>query len=208
MKLVNSIFNSKCFLIFFLGIVFTVNTYANENDSLAINSLDITKSNINFTHFDDYNEITCVGKILNKSNIPIKEVVFQVQYFNATGDLIDTVTGYEYSYIVPPKEEIAFRVSGTSARSLNEDYTSHKVIVTSAKQDLPSTKKRKNFIIELMISWGPMFLLIAVWIFFIRKFQGKNSPQKKIIVIQEKQYELIKAQNELFADLIETIKNK
>jgi len=209
MKLLSSKFYAKFLLTLFITIVLSSIVNATENDNFAIESLEITKSSINFTPYDDYNEITCVGKVANKSDIAIKEVVFQVQYFNSANELVDTVNGYEYSYVVPPKEEIAFRVSGTAARKLSEDYASHKVIITSAKKDLPSSsKKRNNFIIELLISWGPMLLLITVWIFFMRKYQGKNSPQKKIIGIQEKQYELIKKQNELFSELIETIKNK
>ena len=208
MKLSKPIFNLKLLLIFILGIIISFNVCANESNSLAIKSLDITSSNINFTKRGNYNEITCVGKVANKLNIPIKEVVFQVQYFNDSGDLVDSVTGYDDSYIVPANGEIAFRVSDTASRSLKEDYVSHKVIITSAKQDLPSAKNKRNFIIELLISWGPMLILIAVWLFCIRKYHGKNSPQNRIIEIQEKQYELIKKQNELFADLIEVIKNK
>lgn len=209
MKLSSFKFNVNCYLIIIITILISSNVNAIENSSFAVQSLEITKSSINFTPYDDYNEITCVGKIKNKSDVAINEVVFQVQYFNSENELIDTVTGHDYSFIVPPKEEIAFRVSDTAARKLSKDYASHKVIITSAKQDLPtSSKKKNNFIIELLISWGPMLLLIAVWIFFMRKYQGKNSPQKKIIGIQEKQYEAIKKQNELFSELIETIKNK
>jgi ATP-dependent Zn protease len=204
-------FGSKSILILLLTTMLTfsahVGTRAHAYDDTAPDLLHITDSTITFNTYDNYNEITCVGNIENTSNVPISEIVFQVQYFNATGNLIDTVTGYDYSYVVPAKQVIAFRVNDTAARTNSEEYVSHQVIITSAKQERPS-KTNNKFMTNLLISWGPILLLIAVWLFILRKYQGKNSPQKKILELQKQHYELIEKQNELFSELIETIKNK
>ncbi len=109
--------------------------------------------------------------------------------------------------VVPAHDKITFRVRGGADREINE-YKTHKVRITSAKPISCnySSKKKKSALLELFISWTPMLLLIAVWIFFMRKYQGKNSPQKRIIELQKRQCELIEKQNTLFEKLVDAVK--
>ena len=174
-------------------------------------SLTILNSKINHSAGKDEGcgYVSCIGHLKNNSDVTWEELVFEIQFFNSQNELIDTFTEYTYGMVVPPNEEIAFRIKDGADKN-PEEYHSHKVRITSAKQVHQYTSgnsKRKTFI-RIMISWAPMLLLIAVWIFFMRKYQGKNSPQEKIVTTQEKQISLIENQNKLFEELIEVIKNK
>lgn len=172
-------------------------------------SLSITSSKLHHSKVKDHNYISCIGKLKNKSNITWEEPVIEVQFFNSNNELVDTFTEYIYGMAVPANDEIAFRIKEGADKNI-EEYKTHKVRVTSAQQVVKyrPKKSKSNIFTQVLISSTPILLLIVVWIFLMRKYHGKNSPQNKIIEIQEKNYELIKHQNELFEKLTETIKNK
>ncbi len=172
-------------------------------------SLSITGSELHHSEFKGYNYISCIGKLKNSSNTPWEELVLEVQFFNSNNELVDTFTEYIYGTVVPAKDYAAFRIRDVADKNIKE-YQNHKVRVTSARPVIKykRTKSKSKTFTKIFISWFPMLLLIAVWIFFIRKYQGKNSPQKKIIELQEKQYLLIEDQNLLFEKLIKAIKDK
>jgi hypothetical protein len=48
---------------------------------------------------------------------------------------------------------------------------------------------------KLLISSFPILLLIAVWIFFMRRAGGKNSPQNRSLDLIDKQNEMIEKQS-------------
>lgn len=178
-------------------------------------SLKIVDSKIHYsTNKNEANLISCIGTLENLSNKSWNELVFEVQYFNSENQLIDTTSEYDYSITIPAHDTIAFRVTGHAIHEAS-DYQAHKVRITSAtpesRNDPASSKskrKRISVFIDILISWTPMLILIAVWIFFMRKYQGKKSPQRKILELQEKQCKLVEQQNALFEKLIEAIKNK
>ncbi len=163
----------------------------------------------NHSKVNEYGYVSCIGYVLNNSNVTWEALTFEVQFFNSKGELIDTFTENIYDLVIPPNEKIAFRIKNEADKSI-EQYQSFKVRITSAQQMTRSKPKNtnKNTIKEIIISWLPMLLLIGVWIFFMIKLGGNKSPQKKIIEIHEKQYLLIEEQNKLFEKLINTIKEK
>lgn len=178
-------------------------------------SLTIVDSKIHYSaNKNEAHLISCIGTVENHSNKSWNELVFEVQYFNSEDQLIDTTSEYDYSIVIPAHDTIAFRVTGHAIHEASE-YQTHKVRITSATPEscndpAPSKSKRKriNIFIDILISWTPMLILIAVWIFFMRKYQGKKSPQRKILELQEKQCKLVEQQNALFEKLIEVIENK
>ena len=188
-----------------ISVATTQTTETDFEDDLAV-----TETKVNYSKVEGYGYISCIGKIQNKSNVKYDELVFEVQFFNSNNELIDTITEYNYDLVVPADDEIAFRVKGGADKDKSE-YQNHQVKITSARPIVPYTSKKSftnNTIVKILISWGPMLLLIAVWIFFMKKQQGKGSPQKKIIEIQEKQCLLVEEQNKLFQQLIEVIDKK
>ncbi|HXH71906.1 MAG TPA: ATP-dependent zinc metalloprotease FtsH [Mariprofundaceae bacterium] len=71
------------------------------------------------------------------------------QYRDATGNLKN------YDVLVPPEDPTL------SKRLLDQ----HVVVSVKEKEEMP-------FFLSVLISWFPMLLLIAVWVFFMRQMQG------------------------------------
>ena len=57
-------------------------------------------------------------------------------------------------------------------------------------------REEQGMLTTLLLSWAPMLLLIAVWIFFIRRYSGRKSPQAKLVANSDLQ---VKATQELAA---------
>ena len=47
-----------------------------------------------------------------------------------------------------------------------------------------------ELLIQLLISSFPILLLIAVWIYFIRKMSGKENPQQQHLEVAQKNLEV------------------
>jgi len=41
--------------------------------------------------------------------------------------------------------------------------------------------------VDMLVSWAPMILLIGVWVFIMRKYAGKNSPQRLSLALMDRQ---------------------
>ena len=171
---------------------------------------DITISNTTF-HFSEGERcsyISCIGQIENNSDETYENLVIEVNYFNNNGDLIDTITDELYASVLGPYKTITFRVRDSADKSADQ-YSKHSVKLTSADKmcvdDYENTSDFKGLFWRLFISWGPMFLLIAVWIFFILRLRSKKSPQGQSLALLSKQLELLEEQNSLFSKLINSI---
>ena len=193
-----------------LTLFFSINAIASSSKPSFQDSLKIVESKFHYSSKkDEYNFVTCLGTVENNSDKSWDEIVFQVQYFNSQNELIDTATDYNYSMVVPANDKITFRIRAGADRG-QEEYKTHKIRITSAKLASCNSvkRKKKSAFMEILISWTPMLILIAVWIFFMRKYQGKNSPQKKIIEIQERQCKLVQEQNILFEKLVGAVNKR
>ncbi len=204
-----------CFIVsaIFSILVYTSTVFAEGAESPNFQkSLKITDSKIHFSSGESSNFVSCMGTIQNSSTLVWEELVIEVQYYNKENDLIDTITEYNYGLVVPANDAATFRIRDTADKNESE-YYSHKVRITSARTDSytpPRTQPRRTKskpLTQILISWTPMLILIAVWIIFMRKYSGKNSPQRATMGILKDQVELIKEQNSLFKNLIEVIAN-
>jgi ATP-dependent Zn protease len=172
--------------------------------------LEIIAPTLSYSANADGNVITTMGSLKNSSANCLEHITIEVNYFDAQNTLIDTVTDSVYATIAPPKDQVSFRVSGT-ARMPKEAYASQKVRVLFAEPRVSrqAQKKEENsFFVDLFVSWFPMLLLIALWIFFMQRMQTKNSPQGKQLEIFEKQNAILEAQNALLARIANAVENK
>jgi hypothetical protein len=76
--------------------------------------------------------ISVVGTLRNNGDIPVKDIFVEVRYFDAAGMLIDTEGAEQYSLVIPPAAEVAFRVRSQPARA-RADYASHRVTIVTAR---------------------------------------------------------------------------
>ena len=101
--------------------------------------------------------------------------------------MIDSATQELYSMIIPPGESVSFSIK-SDASGEEKEYASHVVKVLSAEAKLKCNKssKKENPILRLLISLGPILLLIFVWLFIARKYNNKNSyPAQSVALLKE-----------------------
>lgn len=75
--------------------------------------------------------VVVVGKVKNASQVDWKDVRFQVEFFNAKGQLFDTGQQEAYTYRLPAGQESPFKVS-FRRQFPEKEYANHKVSVVSA----------------------------------------------------------------------------
>ncbi len=204
-------------LLFFSTALLTIANAVPKEANLQ-KSLSIADSKINYTTYDGYNSISCIGTIENHSNVKWLYPVIEVQFFNSNNELIDTITDRQYNMVVPANDSVAFRLDGQPDKAKSE-YVSHQVRITSAEQVKKCKSKSKKKFSDVLLTLLPAFLIIFFFTRYSKISQGKNSPQNRIIENQEKsnklieeqhkmQNKLMEEQNKLLSDIADAIKNK
>jgi len=149
--------------------------------------------------------VTTLGSLKNSSGSCVEDIVIEVKYFDAKNTHIDTVTQAVYGLVVRPAQEVSFRVRDSAAKP-KEAYASQTARVVSAEVRGGSHNKKPPSIwatiTDLLISWGPMLLLMGVWNYFLRKMRAKDSPQARSLALIEQQNALFDSQNKLLERLI------
>lgn len=153
--------------------------------------------------------VTTLGALKNASSDCLDSIVVEVKYFDSKKTLIDTVTQPLYGVVVPPKQEVAFRVRDAAAQP-KESYATQAVRVVSA--DVRGTRNAKqpanSPFVDFLVSWGPMLLLIGVWIFFMQRMKRKDSPQGKTLAMFEQQNAILEAQNGILSRIAAAAEGK
>lgn len=153
--------------------------------------------------------VTTLGALKNSSADCLEKVVVEIKYFDTKRTLIDTVTQPLYGVVVPAKQEAAFRVRDDAAQS-KDAYATQSVRVVSAEvRGSRNTKQPASSpFVDFLVSWGPMFLLIGVWIFFMQRMKRKDSPQSRTLAMFERQNAILEAQNSLLARIATAAEGK
>jgi len=166
----------------------------------ASDVLKVSDTVFNYSQEEGRNVITTIGTIQNTSTARAEELVMEVRYFDKNKGLVDSVTQPLFGVVVPPGQQVSFRVRD-SADKPRAAYSSSVARVVSAEQQAPSQSRGKSnssFLTDILISWGPMLLLIGVWIYFMKRVNRKDSPQQKTI-------DLIQEQNSTLARQLEVL---
>lgn len=184
---------ARTFLITLLLIFFSLPLQAvNDEDVNAdLTKLNITDSSLSYSETDGKRSVTILGTLKNTNPFPVDELIIEARFFDAQKKLVDVITQPLYQAIVPISKEVAFRLKG-SADKLKDSYDTYNVQVVYAEQHFVNQpNKRRGFWTELLISLLPLLLLILVYIFYMRKCMGRNSPQMKMIPLIERQIDIL-----------------
>jgi hypothetical protein len=92
----------------------------------------VQDSKIHYAKEGDNNFVSTIGTIKNNSDKKWKELRIEVQYFNQSGALIDTQSYSDYSLVLLPNTEQAFRVREPADKP-EAEYASHKVFIRDAR---------------------------------------------------------------------------
>ena len=154
----------------------------------ASKDLTVTNSSFRFIQDKDERSILTVGTLKNTSTVCIDNIQLEVRYFDAKGDMSDTVTRKLYQVEAPPQGEVGFRIHSDAAR-LKDAYVTQQVrIIATGTPSAPKKEKNqdeRSLLVDLLVSWGPMLLLIGVWMFYMRK----ASPMNRLIIEQNRLFE-------------------
>jgi ATP-dependent Zn protease len=186
-----------CFIIIIYG-TSTVHGAISESPKLQV-----IQSSISFVQHNSVTYVTSIGKIKNNTDYNISDIVLEAQFFDGQKNLIDVASENLYYVNVSPHDEIAFKLQ-TTAATRNDDYSSQSVRVIGMTEEKPCTssgtnqsRSKKNVWLNMLINWFPLLLLLALWMLFMRRYAGKNSPQHKTINLIEEQNSLFTHQNKL-----------
>lgn len=197
---------NKITIYFFLIICLAIPNLFASNEFK--DSIVIQNSKFSYSNNEKCSYINCIGELANLGEDTYQYITLQIQYFNEKDEIIDTVTEQLYDHVLMPKETISFKVSDRADKS-SEQYITHKVKVTYADEKYVKKYepvKKKSWILDILISWGPMLLLIFVWIFIMYRYnRNKKSPHFQSVEAMKKRNELVEYQNKLFEKLIKTI---
>ena len=108
-----------------------------ENNSIydPVEVLSITESTFQFKEASCGEQVVVLGKITNSGENPLTDIVFDIEFFDESGKLVDTISDTEFDLVIPPGSKKSFKVIGKSGANENI-YSSHKVSVAKAEPDI------------------------------------------------------------------------
>lgn len=141
--------------------------------------------------------VTVLGTLKNTTGKRIENLVIEAKLTDASGKVIDVLSERVYGLVVPAGQDVAFRLQAPAAAG-PDAYAGARARVVSAEAHAPFTpraaKSVPHPVIDLLVSWGPMILLIAVWLFMMRRYSGKGSTQDKMLAAIGEQNTLLARQ--------------
>lgn len=141
--------------------------------------------------------VTVLGTFKNTTESKIDNLVVEAKLTDTGGKVIDVLSQPIYGLVVPAGQQVAFRLQGPAAAAQGA-YVGVEARVVSAEAHTSSIPRldqpETNRFVDFLVSWGPMLLLIAVWIFLARKYSGKGSTQDKMLAAINEQNALLAKQ--------------
>jgi ATP-dependent Zn protease len=148
------------------------------------NSVQVVETSVSTSKADGPLFVTVFGSFKNTTPNKIDNLVVEAKLTNSNGKVIDVLTQPVYGIVVPASQQVAFRLQGPAAATQGA-YSGVQVRVTSGESHPPrDTRPAKSDAtpwLDFLISWGPMLLLVLVWIFLARKYNGKGSVQHRML---------------------------
>lgn len=195
MKIFSNLRRSRFWCLSLILFALATSTYAQDKGD---SKTEIIEPQLSLHEHESSLYAITIGKIRNKTEYTLEDLVIEVRYFDSSGKLIDVVVEQQYSISIPPNDEIAFKVQ-TLAAAPESKYASQSVRIVSAQEDIPcpghSNADAENPWMQSLARWWPFLLMITIWIALSRVNGGKNSPQQRLAGQMDRQIELVEAQN-------------
>ena len=142
--------------------------------------------------------VTVIGELKNTTAERIDNLVLEAKLTDSSGKTIDVLSESMYGLVVPAGEQVSFRLQGAAATT-QATYANAQVRVVSAeghsRSNKQSSSESNSQLREIAVSWGPMVLLVLVWFFLARKYNGKGSNQDKMLTAINEQNALLTRQS-------------
>lgn len=141
--------------------------------------------------------VTVLGTLRNQHGERVENLMLEARLTDASGKVVDVLSQPLYGLVVPASGQIAFRLQGSAAVNAAV-YAGVKARVVSAESHAglvsPSHHGNAERNWNIAVAWGPMLLLIAVWILLARRYNGKGSTQDKLLDAMGEQNALLARQ--------------
>ena len=157
--------------------------------------LEVKVSSMDVSTDAGHRMVTTLGSITNPSSNCFRNVVLELQYFDAARNHIDTVVEPVEGLMVSAGETVEFRVREPASREATNYATQSVRLVDADVVWVKSQPAPGNPLLDMLISWAPMLLLIGVWVYFIRKQSSTKSIQSRMFAVMEKQLEVAQEQS-------------
>lgn len=183
-----------------LALALSINALAcNDHDLLHPDvALKVISSSVSTVKAQGPMLVTVIGELKNTTDEKIDNLILEAKLTDSDGKVIDVLSESIYGLVVPAGEQVSFRLQGAAATT-QATYANAQVRVVSAESHSRSTKQSssesKSQLRELAVSWGPMVLLVLVWLFLVRKYNGKGSNQDKLLTAINEQNALLTRQS-------------
>ncbi|RMX09200.1 hypothetical protein EBQ34_13870 [Vandammella animalimorsus] len=133
--------------------------------------------------------LTALGKATNTSEQALEDPVFEAQFFDAQGKLIDAFNDVTYGLKLLPGQDMMVSLSGR-ARYEAERYASAQIRLISGAFTEPGSGQyapafSQTVWMRLLLNWGPMLLLIGVWLWLVRRSGGWSYSRDLLASVQE-----------------------
>ena len=169
----------------------------NDHDLEDPSAVQILHPTVSTSKSDGPVVLTVLGTFKNTTPTKVDNLVVEAKLTDAQGKVIDVLSQPVYGVAVPAGQEVAFRVQGQAAAS-QSSYAGVQVRVTSGEAHLAKPTRQpsqeKSAWLDVLLSWGPMLLLILVWVFLARRYSGKGSTQDKMLAAVNDQNALLARQ--------------
>ena len=145
-----------------------------ENPGAAVKVVD---AKIVLRETDKSVYVTVLGSLKNETNQPVRSITVEAKLLDAQGQVVDVLTRYLDDIIVMPGDQVAFRIQDIGA-SPPASYAQVQARVTSGYDQRPQTQPKTkadsgvNSILSLIISYGPVLLLVGIWLLFMKRIGG------------------------------------
>ena len=193
----------KGFFIAWLALILMAADAAHAQDYSAVQLKDVEYSYQHSSKEKSDQEENCCGLIIvlakatNTSDKALQNPTFEARLFDAQGKLVDAFTDTSYDLVLMPGQEVAVRIMDR-ARFGAERYARAQMRLVFGKFDHPDEENPSGpglnigqTVRDLLMAWGPVLLLIGVWLWLIKRSNGLHY-QKEVL-------ELMKSNNELQA---------
>lgn len=157
--------------------------------------LEVKPSSMDVSMDAGHRMVTTLGTITNPSANCFKNVVVELQYFDAAKNHIDTVVETMDGFLVPGGETVEFRVREPATREAGTYATQRVRLVDADVVWVKAPAAGKDPVVEILLAWAPMLLLIAVWVFWMRRSTGAKSIQSRMFAVMERQLAVAEAQS-------------
>lgn len=94
--------------------------------------LEVDNSSFKVQKSDCGTQVTIFGTIENKSDMPLTNILVDVEFYNASGEPIDLISEELWDITVPPKGDKRFKINSETGKEKNI-YIKHTITITQAE---------------------------------------------------------------------------